>query len=124
MSGFSTRALRQCFPDIGEQKRWFVSASEACRTIGGSDLGLRQLNVNTAYMCGRSLADRCQRAGCDARYSPLPGLPRSNGTTASRHRRPQVPLSRNYRREMPPAIADAGESLGPFAGRLEGAPHR
>ena len=75
----------------------------------------RQLNVNTAYMCGRSLADRCQRAGCDARYSPLPGLPRSNGTTASRHRRPQVPLSRNYRRAMPPAIAGAGERpLGPF----------
>ena len=75
----------------------------------------RQLNVNTAYMCGRSLADRCQRAGCDARYSPLPGLPRSNGTTASRHRRPQVPLSRNYRRAMPPAIAGAGErQLGPI----------
>jgi len=66
-------------------------------------------------MCGRSLADRCQRAGCDARYSPLPGLPRSNGTTASRHRRPQVPLSRNYRRAMPPAIAGAGERpLGPI----------
>jgi len=66
-------------------------------------------------MCGRSLADRCQRAGCDARYSPLPGLPRSNGTTASRHRRPQVPLSRNYRRAMHPAMAGAGERpLGPI----------
>ena len=40
---------------------------------------VRQLNVNTAYMCGRSLADRCQRAGCDARYSPLPGLPARTG---------------------------------------------
>ena len=83
--------------------------STACRTIGGSGSRARQLNVNTAYMCGRSLADRCQRAGCDARYSPLAGLPRSNGTTASRHRRLQVPLSRDYRRAMPPAIAGAGE---------------
>jgi hypothetical protein len=77
------------------------------------------MQCNTVHFAWRIKALNCPKNICgrlairsvgDSLLKPatVAGLP-LNGTTASRHRRPQVPLSRNYRRAMPPTIADAGE---------------
>ena len=61
-------------PMLGTWKAISRSPNVLCRAVLVAIVPARprvhQLS-NTAYMCGRSLADRCQRAGCDARYSPL-----------------------------------------------------